>query len=202
MYTHPGQANGQGPSIAQAQLQQATDANLKQAMALGATQQGMGAGGALRGIQQQQAGIAQQQAADSGMLRLQEQAQAQGLLGNVLGAGRGQDIGLAGEQAGLSQQAGLANMGAQNQFGLAQAQGNLNAQLQQQQMNDQLVQFYLQAGLSLDQAQMQAKLQMEKMKADQATQQAAIQQQAYEGSRKGNTNLLGAAGGVLGLVGL
>lgn len=86
------QANGQGPSLAQSQLQQATERNMAGAMSLGASLQGhQSAGGALRGIQNQRAAISQQSAMDSGQLRMQEQMAARSQLGNLLAQGRGGD---------------------------------------------------------------------------------------------------------------
>ncbi len=85
------QANGGGPSLAQMQLQKATDANLSNAMALGASQRGAGAAGGLKAIQGQQAQISQGMAGDSAMLRLNEQMKARDALGNQVGAMRGQD---------------------------------------------------------------------------------------------------------------
>lgn len=133
------QANGQGPSLAQGQLQQATDRNLAQAMALGQSMGGaQGAGLAQRNILQQQAGMSQQAASDSSLLRLQEQLQARNMLGQVLAGARGQDIGLAAEQAGLQQQSLM---------------GNQNAALQQMSLNDAMRRFYEQQATGLAQTQ-------------------------------------------------
>jgi len=85
------QAAGRGPSLAQMQLQKATDQNIGQAMALGASQRGAGQAGMLKGIQTQQAGIAQGMAGDSAIARLQEQMAARGQLGQQLDSSRGQD---------------------------------------------------------------------------------------------------------------
>ena len=86
------QAMGQGPSIAQVQLQQAGDQNMAQAMALGASQRGGARGGAMRNIANQRAAIGQKLASDSAMLRLQEQMQARGMLGQHLQGMRGADL--------------------------------------------------------------------------------------------------------------
>lgn len=86
-------ANGQGPSVAQAQLTQATDANVRQAMALGASQRTAGGPGVLRAIGQNAAQVQQQAAGESAVLRLQEQQQAQSQLAQLLGGTRQQDIG-------------------------------------------------------------------------------------------------------------
>lgn len=86
------QAMGQGPSLAQMQLQQATDRTLNQS--LGAIKAGLGGqNGALAArtaslaASNQLAGLGQQ----SGMLRLQEQQQAQQALAQLANQGRGQD---------------------------------------------------------------------------------------------------------------
>jgi hypothetical protein len=132
------QAQGWGvPTAAQGQLQRATDANISQAMALGASQRGAGHGGALRAIANQTAGAQQQAAGDSAMLRMQEQQGAQNQLGQLLSGARGQDL----SQAGMAQQGAMANQ---------------SASLQQQQLNNQMVQYFTSMGMQLDQAQQAA----------------------------------------------
>lgn len=132
------QAKGTAPSLAQGQLQQATDRNLAQAYALSQAA-GPNNGGALRNLAYQRGAISQQAAADSGQLRLQEQMQAENQLGQVLGGARGQDLGLAGQNAQL--QAG------------------------QNDLNDRALQFYLSQGMSLAQAQTQANIALEQIRA-------------------------------------
>lgn len=90
------QAMGQGPSLAQMQLQQATDRTLNQS--LGAIKSGMGGQNAALAARtaalassQQLAGMGQQ----SGMLRLQEQQQAQEALAGLSNQARTQDINTA-----------------------------------------------------------------------------------------------------------
>lgn len=168
------QANGVGPSIAQDQLRRATDRNLAQAMALGQSMQGASAGGALRGIQNQQAGIAQQSAMDSGLLRSQEQMAARQQLGQLLSGARQQDIGIAGaDQQSL---------------------------LQQQAMNDSLVKFYTDAGLSLAQAQTQARLKMEELKVQQNLGMEQLRQQGYDAAGERQSKLLSSIGGPLAML--
>jgi hypothetical protein len=105
-------ANGQGPSLVQNQLQQATDQNLAQQQALAASARGGNSGMAQR-IAAQNAGNIQQQAAQqSAGLRQQEMLGAYGMLGNQLASARGQDIGLATGQA----QIGLGAQGQQDSF--------------------------------------------------------------------------------------
>lgn len=111
-------AAGQGPSLAQMQLQRATDQNMQQAASMAATT-GMGARGAggLRQLGNQRAAIGQQMAADSGLLRMQEQLAAMNAQGGLLSGIRGQDLGAAqANQAAALQQRGLndqATLGTQ-----------------------------------------------------------------------------------------
>lgn len=149
------QANGTGPSLAQGQFQQATDANLAHAFALGQSLHGPSAGGQLRGIQNQQAGISQNAAMQSAQLRMQEQMAARAQLGTLLAQGRG------GDQ-------------------------------QQQQMNDSLVKFYTEQGLSLDVAQMRARMEMEGMRSNASLGLATLN----SGNDRANTQMgLGIASG-------
>lgn len=112
------QAAGRGPSLAQMQLQSATDRNMRQAMALGQSQRGAGAAGAQKSILGQQAQIGQGMANDSAMLRLQEQMAARGALGQQLG-----------QQAGQQQREQEFNATTQ-QFNIAQQQETARRQQQ------------------------------------------------------------------------
>lgn len=84
------QSQGQGPSIAQQQFNQATQQSLAAQQAAAASAS-TAANPALaqRSLAQQQAGMNQAAAGQSGLLRLQEQMQARGQLANVLGQGAG-----------------------------------------------------------------------------------------------------------------
>jgi hypothetical protein len=86
------QAAGQGPSLAQLQLQQATNRNLAQQMAATAAGSAPNAGLALRQGLLGGAMASQGAAGQSAQLRLQEQMDAQSQLANALQSGRGQDI--------------------------------------------------------------------------------------------------------------
>lgn len=85
------QASGQGPSIAQMQLQQATDRSLNQS--LGAIRSATGANAGLSARTAALAGAQQLGSAAnaSGQLRLQEQQQAQQALGTLTSQGRAGD---------------------------------------------------------------------------------------------------------------
>lgn len=202
------QAMGQGPSLAQAQLQQASDANMRQAMALSQSQQGVGGAAMMRNVGNQRAQIGQQMAADSGLLRMQEQMAARNMMGQIASQGRGQDLDMANAQAGLYQQAGLSNQNAANQFGLQQGafnqqagMSNQQAGLQQQQMNDQMVQMYLQTGVGLDQAQMMAKMKMEEMKGAQHLGLEQLRQDAYNTAGANRVGMVKSAAELAATVG-
>lgn len=147
------QATGQGPSVAQSQLQQATDRNMKQAMAMAASTQQPGA---LRQLAYQRGDIAQQGAAQSAELAMAEQLAARNQLGQVLAGARGQDIGLA--------------------------TGNAQLQQGQQKLNDDMVKFYVAAGMSLDQAQQQAAMELERLRMQGQLGFEALDLQAYQGA--------------------
>ncbi len=123
------QSQGQGPSVAGSMLKQGQDANLAAVMSQLASARG-GANPLLqRTVAQTSAEINAKAAQDAATARLQEQLQAQGLLGQVSGqsAGqgltqRGQDVGLATNQAGLTQQSILAGHSAGVQGSLANAE--------------------------------------------------------------------------------
>lgn len=128
------QAMGQGPSLAQGQLQQATDRNIAQSMAMSASGRGPGAAGGAYQANNMAAMANQQAAADSAQLRMQEQLQTQGLLGSVLGQTRGMD------------------------------QNMIQAQMQDQKMRDDMVMQFMKMGYDADQANREAAMKMEELK--------------------------------------
>lgn len=104
------QAAGKGPSIAQDQLRGATDANIRQAMALGQSQRGVGYQANLRGILSNQARTQQESALQSSLLRNQEMMQGRSMLGQTLGGVRGQDVGMGTDLAKLRQNWEIAKL--------------------------------------------------------------------------------------------
>ena len=156
------QANGQGPSIAQNQFQRSLD----QALAAQTAAAGTGATAnnpalAQRTLANQLAGMNQAAAGQAGMLRLNEQMQARGMLANVLGQGQQGDI----------------------------SRGGLD--LQSQAQIDQMTQFYESLGYSQAEANRQAMIEMERIRAG-----AYSSAQGYQyGQNQGNQN---TAGGLLG----
>lgn len=153
-------ANGTGgPSVAELQMKQGQDAGLRSQLAAQAAQRGGANPLAQRNLAQNAAATNQQFVGQTADLRAQEQQQAQEQLGSVLSGVRGQDIGLATNQAGLDQQTGLAGMQAGNDRSTQNAQlqqqtriANMDAQLRQQGMNDQDRQAMLASMFGVDRA--------------------------------------------------
>ncbi len=96
------QAAGKGPSAAQDQLTSATDANIRQAMALGQSQRGTGYQAGVKGILANQARTQQESALQSSFLRNQEALQAQNQLGGILGTMRQGDLGQQGNSTDVA----------------------------------------------------------------------------------------------------
>lgn len=168
--------NGQGPSVAQQQLQNATDRNMKQALALQASARGVNPGLASRQAQEARASASQEAAGQSAILRSQEQIAARGELANVLNQSRGQDL----SAAGLVQQTDLANAGFQQQTSLANAaatqqnnQFNVQAQMTQEQQRDQAIKDLQAQGIAVDEAALQRQIQQNQFAADLAARQEA-----------------------------
>jgi len=132
------QSQGQGPNIAQMQLQQATDRNNQQAAGAMASQRGMNPALAARLIAQNQASNNQQAAGQSGLMRAQQQLAAQGALANVYGQQAGQSLqggSIANQNLGINQQALsqqnaqiVAAHGAANEINAKAAQANADNQ--------------------------------------------------------------------------
>lgn len=125
------QANGQGPNIANLQLQQATNQNNQQAAGAVASQRGMNPALAARLIQQQNASNNQTAAGQSGVLRAQQQLAAQQGLANVYGQQAGEaNSNLAANESALGNQnnATVSATNAQNQEAGQIQQNNANQQ--------------------------------------------------------------------------
>lgn len=116
------QAAGDPNSQAQQQLGRAYAGAQSQQSSLGSTMRGQSAGAAMRGIQAGQQGIQRSLPGDQQMLMLQEQQAAQAMLAQLLAQQQGQDI--------------------------SQAQGMANTQLQGQQLDEAIRQFYASQGLN------------------------------------------------------
>lgn len=121
------QAQGQGPSVGAAQFKAASDRNIAQQQALAAGSRGGDIAGAGRRAAQNVSNFNAQAAQQAAVARQQEQLNAQGQLGSIIGTGRESDIGLASTQAGFQQQSNLANAAASNVANLQQ--GSMNQQV-------------------------------------------------------------------------
>ncbi len=173
-------ARGAGPSPAQEQMRAQNERNLLQQASAMHSVRGGNVGAQQRALADQGAQMQLQTAQQAGALQAQERLNAQQALSQALAAGRGQDL----QQADMSQQVNLANAGfgqqtnLQNaqlaqQLGLANAgfqqqanQANQAASLQQQQMNDQMTQYYLNLGFNYEQAQRQAQMDLARLQSE------------------------------------
>lgn len=191
------QARGEGPSVAQGQLQKATDANLAAALAQGAAYRGGSPVGGFRQAAFNRAAITQDAANQSAQLRATEIQQARGQLGSVLDQTRGTDVGLATSQAGLDQQGILT----QAQLDETTGQANLNAGVQQQQQKDEMVKFYTSQGLSLDEANKQAEIQQRQFNAGLLAKQQAAAKGLSVQSDQNNAQMGAAALGAIATIG-
>jgi len=172
------QARGQGPSVSGEMLRQAQASNMRNVMAaMAAARGGPGGAAAVRAAQGDAAGIGQQAAGQAAQTRMQEQLNAQGLLGNVLAqarqgdlSAREQNMRLAQVQAQLRLAEQQGNQAAVNalrqQYAQIEAQANLaNPQLslQAEQQRDAIRTALLQAGYSVAEADRQANLAVQGM---------------------------------------
>jgi len=165
-----------GPSAAELQMK----AGLGEAQA-GARAQSVGVSNpalAARLAAGAQANMAMQTNQQTGILRAQEQAQATGQAADLYTQQRGQNL-----QTG---------------------QANLEAAIQQQQQRDQMVQYYTSQGLTREQAQMQAGMDLERLRGEQfqagnatAAQLAIAQAQMRQQSQGGAMSAIGGALGSL-----
>lgn len=111
------QSQGQGPNIAQLQLEQATNRNIEQNAGLLGSQRGMNPALASRLIAQNSARAGQEAAGQSGIMRAQQQLAAQSQLGGLLGTEAQQEIQrqqiLQGAQAAQNSAINQGALGAQ-----------------------------------------------------------------------------------------
>lgn len=103
-------ANGQGPSLAKQQFEQATDRNMRGQQAMAAS----GRGGPLAQLTaaNNMSMLGANAAQGSALARTNEQMQAIGQLGSVIGQGRGQDEGVNMFNAGQGNNVMLQNLSA------------------------------------------------------------------------------------------
>lgn len=209
------QALGQGPSLAQSQLRQGTERNIANQMAMAGTAGRGNLALAQRGAALNAASINQQAAQQAADIRAQEQMSAQGQLANVAGQARGADIGLATNQAGLTQQTSLANQSALNSFAQQQAAmqqqvelanasaknqaalANQGAMLAQRNQANQMAQFYNSGIAQQNLQQQQGRMSLEQLQANNQNAIQGINEKAYAAASAARGNLMGGLGGGL-----
>lgn len=180
------QANGQGPSLAALQLKDAMNRNIA---GLRGSLAGTGTPRALaaRILAQQYGQASQQTAMQAAQARILEQQNAQQQLAALAASGREADIGLATNQAGLTQQAAAANAAAVNAVGTQQANLTQQAGLANQAATNQMSQF------ANDQA-LRAALANQVAANTRAQNQAQLEQQATLANQQAVNQLKGTQG--------
>jgi hypothetical protein len=220
-------AAGRGPSLAGMQLREAQDRNSKQAMSMAASMRGGNAALAQRNATNAVSQGNQQAARDSAQMKVQEQLAARQQLQGTLDNMRGQDIGVAGNQAQLNMganqfnssqtfdrnrsqfdaqnQIALSNTGARNQFQLQQAQLNQEASARNQEahmgmtrMNDQAQQHYYDTQAQQNEANRQAAMGYETLETNRDTTMHGLEAQAYENSAKRKSGFIASLAGMAG----
>lgn len=176
-------AAGAAPSVAENQLRQGMDAQIAAQHAQAASATGLSPGAAARLAANNIAGAQQATNAQAATLRAGEQAQAEQSLGQVLAGARGQDV--SGAQLGL--QAGTANQ---------------QAELQNRAQMDQATQNYISMGMSREQADAQARMDLEKLNSENNNALNTARVAKGAGNAQANASALGgvvgAAGGLIG----
>lgn len=188
------QANGTAPSVAQAQLQKASDQNLSNTLAAIQSTRGMGATAAAGSAIGAGAAAGQQMAQDSAILRLQEQMQARGLLGQIATGTRGQDIGQAAQLADVALRDRAQTDAIKAQLiaqGMSFAQAEQEARLRVAQMNQQ----GSIAATAAEQGQQQITNQKQQMERQQSAQETQFALNFFMNLLK---TLAGAGGGAAG----
>lgn len=177
------QSQGQGPSLANQQLQAGTQANIRSAMAQGTTGYGVNPALAQRNILQA-AGTANQQAAQqAAMNRTQEQLNAQQQLAGLANQGRTSDIGMATTNADLSQQAGLANQ---------------QSQLTTNNQQNQMTQFLDSGQNTINQNNAASQQAYQQLKANQASGVNSVNEDAYKSASANRGNMVSKIGQAVG----
>lgn len=166
-----GVADGTTMGAGQMAVRQEGNRAVAQQQAMARAARGSGAALAARGAAANSANIGLNVAGQAAQAQRADAAQASATMSSLLGQGREQDIGLATGQAGLSQQMNLANLDARNQrvfqqAGLDQSTSlaNMQSKLSTMGMNDQAQIAYLSQLFGVDAAEMQARLEQERIR--------------------------------------
>jgi len=183
------QSQGQGPSLSQNMLQDATDRNIKQIQGSVASQRGVPVGQAARTIAYATGAAGQQSASDAANMRLQEQMAAREQLTNALAQTRGQS-------SATGQGATSARMDATAKTG--DMQGNVRSQdLNSQQMATQDKQYQQGLSSNISEADRAANMNLESLKGGGTLQAGLANQQASEKAINRGNEMLGNVGGAI-----
>ncbi len=197
-----------GPSVAQMQLQRGTDRNMAQALALASSAQGVNPALAMRQAQNARASASQDAAGQSAELRMREMQDAQRMLGGALEGMRSQDLGAVSafrDRAAMAQDAAKTNLSAaleQDRMRNDLLKTDFLSQVEQDKMRNELVSRYVAQGLSLDQANIQAKIQQEQYTKDALARQVAAANGVTMQAGQQQTQAMGTAMQTLGTIAL
>lgn len=202
------QAAGKGPSLATNQMQQNVEQSLQAAASQQASQRGrVNPALAARNMANQTASANQNAAMQSAQMRMQEQMNAQGQLGNALSQARGQSQAYDLNQANLNQNANQFNAEQTNRTNLNQAnlaneagKANMEAKLRQTGMNDAQVKAMMGAQMGAVGSALGADVGFQGMQS-QDWQNAVAMKEGKDG-RDMQTGASMAAGGMAALAGL
>lgn len=172
-------AAGQGMSAAEIMMRGQGQRISSDAYSNAAGARGMSSALASRMAGQQSNQAQLMNAQQMGALRANEQAQAESTLGGVLQGVRGQDQGWAA----LQQQAASTNLGAE---------------MQQRQLNDQYTSYFMSLGMSADQAQMAAAIEIQKQQAEEHIRQQELEVAVAQGNAGQLQQEKGANAGFVG----
>lgn len=163
-----GIASGQQMGAGQLAVRREGNRALAQQQAMARMQRGAGAAMAARGAARNMGNIQLGVAGQAAQAQLADQQMANQTMAGIMGQGREQDIGFAGQNAQLQQQMSMANMTAQNQRIFQQANlnqatslANMDARLKMMGMNDQAAVAYMAQLFNIDATEMQARLSQE-----------------------------------------
>lgn len=188
------QANGTGISVAQNQLQQGQQANIAATMAALASQRGQANPLAQRQAMQSMGDTNAQTNQQAATARLQEQLQAQGLLGTMASQGRAGDV--------ATQQTALQGAGLDLQAQQATADNTIKAQqatAQIQQAHDDLLAKYAAMGMDAQKANQQADIQIKSLQQQGVLGIGALQMQSGAAQNQLLGQALGAGGTLAGV---
>lgn len=205
-------ASGQGPSVVDMQAAQARQQQQAAVMSQLASQRGQANPLAARTAMMANVQGGAQLTRDTMMNKINEQNQAQALLGQVSAQGRSQDIQQATSQAQMQQEAGLTaykgqldraiaqgqldQRTAESMFGEAQQNARLNAQMGQAFTDSKLK--FAQMGMDVQHQNQMAALEVERLRQSGALGQAQINMQKTQANNQKNSGYINAGAGVLG----